>query len=203
MLEAAPSLLPRFNVAPTQSVAAIRQTDQRRELVLLRWGLVPAWAKDIAIGNKMINARAETVAEKPAFRSAFKRRRCLILTDGYYEWQKTGTQKQPYHIHMRDGRPFVFAGLWERWQEPTQSQAVETCTIITTAANEQTTPIHDRMPVILNAGASDLWLDESVEDRGKLEPLLVPYAADDLVFDRISTHVNNPRNEGPSCLALV
>jgi putative SOS response-associated peptidase YedK len=226
-LEAVPDSLPdrlsqaRYNIAPTQPVTAIRcpKDAQHRELVGLRWGLIPSWAKDAAIGNQTINARAETVAEKPAFRSAFKSRRCLIVADGYYEWQKQGKQKQPYFFHRRDDRPFAFAGLYEHWSGgagaatiPSSSTTMkstpsgstpspwESCTIITTSANEFTQPIHDRMPVILQPADFLRWLDPQEKDRDRLESLLRPYAGDDFVATPVSTHVNNPRHEDPECL---
>src|SRR5215216_4713323 len=140
------SITPSYNIAPTQEVAAVVEEDEKRKLEMLRWGLIPSWAKDPAIGNKMINARAETVAEKPSFRSAFKVRRCLILADGFYEWQKTDNGKQPYYIKMQDGSPFAFAGLWEIWQN---GEEIRSATIITTDANDLMNEIHHRMPVIL------------------------------------------------------
>ena len=192
----------RFNIAPTQLVAAVRahQLSKSRELALLKWGLVPSWATDPAIGNRLINARAESVAEKPSFRSAFKRRRCLILTDGYYEWQKVGKDKQPFLIHRRDDRPFAFAGLWEQWRPAASAETLESCVIITTGANELTRSVHDRMPVILDESDYDLWLDPGVEDRGQLEPLLTPYERDELTAEPVSTHVNNPRHDDATCL---
>jgi putative SOS response-associated peptidase YedK len=142
-----PSLNPSYNIAPTQEVAAVVEEDEKRKLEMLRWGLIPSWAKDPAIGNKMINARAETVSEKPSFRKAFKVRRCLILADGFYEWQKTDNGKQPYHIKMQDDSPFAFAGLWETWKN---GEEIRSCTIITTDANDLMGEIHHRMPVILH-----------------------------------------------------
>lgn len=200
-LDQGPPLTPRFNIAPTQQIAGVRaRADGGRELALFRWGLIPSWAKDEQIGNRTINARAESVAEKPSFRAAFQKRRCLILADGYYEWQKQGVAKQPFFIHRADDRPFAFAGLWERWQ-PMDRPAVESCTILTTEANEFTRPIHDRMPVILLPRDYDLWLDPAMKDRARLEPLLRPYPEADLAAMEISTKVNNPRNEGPDLLA--
>lgn len=193
----------RYNIAPSQMVAAVR-TDaaDQRQLVFLRWGLVPSWADDPTIGNRMINARAETVAEKPSFRKAFAARRCLILADGFYEWQKTGTTakapKQPYYITMRDDRPFAFAGLWEcntRCGEP-----LETTTIITTVANELMQPIHDRMPVIVPAEQQDLWLDPAVQELECLLPLLTPFESSAMQAIPVSQRVNNPRNESPECI---
>ncbi len=168
-----PNLKPRFNIAPTQDVAAVRQDeDGSRHLVTFRWGLVPFWAKDLSVGARMINARAETVRQKPAFRAAFKRRRCLVPSDGYYEWKKQKNAKQPYRIVMQDGGPFAFAGLWETWSAPDGSE-VETCTIVTTDATPATAEIHDRMPVILDAGDFATWLGGADDDA---EALLKPYA---------------------------
>jgi putative SOS response-associated peptidase YedK len=196
-------LVLRYNIAPTQPVAAIRQPEaaSERELVLLKWGLVPPWADDPSIGSRMINARAETVAQKPSFRTAFKKRRCLILADGYYEWQKRDARKQPYLIHRRDDRPFAFAGLWEQWRGDSEEAPLESCTIITTDANDATRHVHDRMPVILDAGDYDRWLDPAIHDRSQLEPLLAPCGAEDLVAVPVSTHVNNPRNDDSRCVA--
>ena len=205
-LATAPDLLPRFNIAPSQPVAVVRQPPDAcgRSLTLIRWGLVPFWAKDPAIGNRMINARAETIAEKPAFRTAFQRRRCLITADGYYEWRKSGGRKQPYYFRMRDERPFTFAGLWECWAgaESAGGGPLETCTIITTRANELSRPIHDRMPAILQEAGYDVWLDPAVHDRRRLAPLLAPYDSASMIADPVSTLVNNPRNDEPSCIEI-
>ncbi len=205
MLDAAPKLSPRYNVAPTQNVAAMRRPteDAGRQLVLLRWGLIPSWAKDPSIGYRMINARAESVAEKPSFRTAFKRRRCLVLADGYYEWRKEGKKKQPYWIRMQDERPFAFAGLWEQWYgEGHEDQPLETCTIVTTDSNKLTSRIHNRMPVILDDSDYDLWLDPTVQDREQIEPLLSPYDSDEMAFVPVSTLVNSPKNDTPDCLEV-
>jgi putative SOS response-associated peptidase YedK len=182
-------------------VAAVRRTADApaRELVMLRWGLIPSWAKDPKIGYRMINARAESVAEKPSFRTAFQRRRCLILADGYYEWQKTGTVKQPYFIHLRDDIPFALAGLWESWRDE-NDQTLETCTIITTDASALTRRIHDRMPVILDDSDYDLWLDVTIRDRQRLEPLLHPYEDAQLIASPISTYVNNVKHDDAKCI---
>jgi putative SOS response-associated peptidase YedK len=198
------SLPPRFNVAPTQEVAAVRcpTGSRHRQLVLLRWGLVPSWAKDPTIGNRLINARSETVAERPAFRAAVKRRRCVVLADGYYEWQKVGKNKQPYLIRMRDERPFGMAGLWEHWSGD-GSSSLETCTILTTAANQCTRLLHDRMPVLLDDDDWDLWLDERVQQIGDLEHLLQPYDSEQMVYNPVSRHVNSPRNDDPTCVQLL
>lgn len=194
---------PRYNIAPSQVVAAVRVDEaDARQLVFLRWGLVPAWADDPAIGNRMINARGETVAEKPSFRKAFVARRCLIAADGFYEWQKSGgsakAPKQPFYITMRDERPFAFAGLWER--NTRCGEPIETCTIITTTANELMQPLHDRMPVIVPIDRQDLWLDPAVQEVERLTPLLAPFASDAMKATPVSTRVNNPRNESPECI---
>ena len=196
-----PSLAPRYNIAPSQPVLAIRLSPQsrEREATHFQWGLVPSWSKDPTIGNRMINARSETVATKPSFRSPFKRRRCLIPTDGFYEWQKTGRAKQPFHILMKDERPFSFAGLWEHWESPDGSE-LETCTILTTSANELLQPIHDRMPVILNQNDYATWLDHEIEQADDLESLLVPYPSEEMQTYPISTWVNKPAHDDPRCI---
>jgi putative SOS response-associated peptidase YedK len=173
-----PTLPARFNIAPTQPVPAVRVGPEHegRGLALLRWGLIPAWAADLIIGNRMINARAETAATKPTFRKAFRQRRCLIVADGFYEWKKFNGRKQPYYIRLQDGQPFAFAGLWERWNRG--DSPIDSCTILTTDANELVGSIHDRMPVILDPGDYDLWLDPDVQDPKRLEPLLVPYTSE-------------------------
>jgi len=242
---------PRFNVAPTQTVAVVRvrpeggeprprgpvsprpatRVSERRDHVIrqlawLKWGLIPSWAKDPAIGNSLINARAESVADKPAFRTAFRRRRCLVVADGFYEWQRTGAKKQPYFIRLRDDRPFGFAGLWESWEGPAGKKVsgtfltddvegkragavkkvpdtflrLETCTIITTGPNELMEKIHNRMPVILAPEAYDRWLDPAIEKSEQLTPLLRPYPSDAMLALAVSTHVNNPRNDDPECI---
>jgi len=166
-------LKPRYNIAPSQLVACVRITSgsTTREGSILRWGLIPSWAKDPAIGMKLINARAETVAEKPSFRKSFKQRRCLVLADGFYEWQKAGRVKQPYYIRMKDDRPFAFAGLWEHWASP-GGQVIETCALLTIEPNELMAPIHSRMPVILNPDAYDDWLDPDQQNVARLATLL-------------------------------
>ncbi len=201
-LDEVPDLAPRFNIAPTQAVAAVRRSaDSRgRHLALLHWGLIPSWADDPKIGYSTINARAETVSSKPSFRSAFKKRRCLIAADGFYEWQKTGdkNKKQPFLIHRRDAGPFALAGLWERWKR--DELVIESCTIIVTEPNELVRPIHDRMPVILSPQDFDLWLDPAVDDVGRLEALLRPAPAADLEAIAVSTRVNNPASDVPECV---
>ena len=183
---------PRYNVAPTQAMPVVRMVDGKRELALLRWGLIPSWAKDPKIGNSLINARGETVHEKPAFRSAFKARRCLVPADGFYEWRKLpGGGKQPYRITMADGSPFAFAGLWERWDKG--EEPLETFTIITTSANELVAPIHDRMPVILDPADYDAWLESP--DTAIPIALIQPYPAKRMSAYPVSTRVNSPRND--------
>ncbi len=203
-----PPFVPRFNIAPTQPAPVVRlapgQTavaESPRELVWLRWGLIPGWAGDPAIGNRMINARAETAAEKPAYREAFRRRRCLVAADGFYEWPGggKGKRKQPYFIHFIDDRPFAFAGLWESWEGPDHS-CVESCTILTTGPNDLMRPIHDRMPVILDRDASEQWLDPAIETPEPLAALLVPCPADEMVADPISTWVNNSAHDDARCI---
>lgn len=201
-----PPFAPRFNIAPTQPVAVVRlspdQQEPERELVWLRWGLVPSWAKDPAIGDRMINARAETVAEKPAYRGAFRRRRCLVAADGFYEWQRTGGRKQPYFVHLRDDRPFAFAGLWDRW-EGEDYTSIESCTLLTTEPNELMQPIHNRMPVVLTPEGSVRWLDPAVQKPEMLSPLLRPFPAELMEAYPVSTYVNNPIHEDPRCIERV
>jgi len=186
---------PRYNVAPTQDVLSIR-LDQagRREVARLRWGLIPSWAQDLKIGNRLLNARADTVAEKPSFRSAYKaRRRCLIVADGFYEWKAAGKRKQPFLIRRPGGELFAFAGLWEKWDG---DKPVESCTILTTDANAKIAALHDRMPVILTAPAEfEQWL--SADD---VKSLLRPLPDDALDYAAASIFVNNPRHEGPACI---
>jgi len=182
---------PRYNIAPTQEVVTIRAANEKdyREAVLMRWGLIPPWADDPKIGGRMINARAETIAEKRSFKSPLKRRRCLVLADGFYEWKREGKTKQPYYIHMKDDTPFAFAGLWERWKQ--DQLTLESCTIITTTANDLLAPLHDRMPAILSEPDFDLWLDPAQEDPEQLTPLLDPYPADAMELYPVSTAVNS------------
>lgn len=197
-LDVLPELAPRYNLAPSQSLAAIRGTPQGRELVYLKWGLLPAWAKDPQDTYKSINARAETVAEKPSFRSAFKHRRCLILADAFYEWQKTEDGgKQPHCIRMPDSSPFALAGLWEHWEK--EGEIIESGAIITTTANAQMKPLHERMPVILAAADFDLWLDLQRKDPQDLLPLLAPFTGELHIYP-VNRAVNNPRNDDPRCL---
>jgi len=195
---------PRYNIAPTQHVPVVRSCDGKRSLDLLRWGLIPSWAKDADIGNRMINARGETAAEKPAFRGAFKKRRCLVPATGFYEWKKGAAKgpKQPYHIHRKDDRPFAFAGLWESWTDPDDA-SVETFTILTTDANATLRPLHHRMPVILPRDAYDAWLTAGADEVDDVKALLRPFDENALAATPVDTRVNSPRHDDPACLAPV
>jgi putative SOS response-associated peptidase YedK len=196
-----PDLSPRYNVAPTQNVAVVRQDGKSRELSMMRWGLVPSWSKDPKAGPPLINARSETIATKPSFRTAFKRRRCLIPADGFYEWQKKADSKTkiPHYIRMAKDRAFAFAGLWECWHG-NDGSALDSCTIVTTDANDLMRPLHDRMPVILPEENFAQWLDPKNENVPELEALLRPYAPSEMTAFPISTLVNSPRNERPECI---
>ena len=192
---------PHYNVAPRAEVPAVRQRKGVKVLSQLRWGLVPSWAKDPKVGDRQINARAESVDDKPAYRTAFAKRRCLIPADGFYEWQKLpAKRKQPMFIHLRTGEPMAFAGLWEIWKDPEAEGEDEgwlrTCAIVTTDANELLAPIHDRMPVILPESVWDTWLDPEA-DPDQLRGLLVPARDDDLVVYPVSPLVNKADNDGP------
>lgn len=194
-------LPPRYNIAPTQPVATVvRENDGSTVLRMMRWGLIPGWAKDPTIGARMINARSETLAEKPAFRNAFKRRRCLIVADGFYEWQKRAGGKLPMFITLKDRQPFGFAGLYEIWTEPESGASLTTCTIITGPANELVAPIHDRMPIILPPEAYDLWLDPLETNTSRLAELLRPYPADAMMAYPVSPRVNAPTNDDPGLI---
>ena len=197
-----PPLSPRYNISPSQPVAAVRAAPagSGRELALLRWGLIPSWSKDPATGNRLINARAETARDKPSFRNAFRRHRCLIPTNGFYEWQRQERGKQPYFVRMRDDRLFAFAGLWDRWESPDKG-VIETCTILTTAANAVLSPIHDRMPVILPPAEYARWLDPGLLDTDSLGPLLVPFPAEDMLASPVSPRVNAPTVDDEKCMA--
>jgi putative SOS response-associated peptidase YedK len=185
-------LSPRYNIAPTQNVLAVRNEQGQRWSALLHWGLIPAWAKDAKVAYSTINARAETLAEKPAFRTAYRRRRCLVLADGYYEWKREGKAKLPLLYEIEGGQPFAFAGLWEAWR------GFESCTIITTTANDLAKHVHDRMPVILQENDFDAWLDTAHENA---DYLLQPFPAAQMSVKPVGTFVNNARNEGPDCIA--
>jgi putative SOS response-associated peptidase YedK len=192
---------PAFNISPTQKLAAVRATPDagKNELVPLKWGLIPSWSKDPKIATSCINARAETIAEKPAYRSAFKKRRCLILADGYYEWTGKPGKKQPWHFHLHGDKPFAFAGLWESWKQPETGDPLETCAIVTTAANELAAKYHDRMPVIIDCGDYARWLD-ATSSADALLPMLESRTIADLEVSAANPLVNNPRNQGPELL---
>ena len=202
-----PRLTPSFNVAPGAGIAAVgADAEGRRRLRKLRWGLIPHWADDPSIGQRMINARAESVAHKPAFKAALKRRRCLIPADGFYEWQRPGAgesgPKQPYYLQMSDGSSYAFAGLWESW-ESAEGERIQSTTIITTEANELMSGIHHRMPVILSPEHYDPWLDPGTSDAEELLPLLAPHASESMRAYPVSTHVNRPANDDASCVEPV
>jgi putative SOS response-associated peptidase YedK len=190
---------PRYNIAPTRYIAAIRDDeDKQRELVMLRWGLVPFWAKDASIGNRMINARAETVAEKPAYRAAYRHRRCVVLADGFYEWRREGDAKTPYYISLASGEPFALAGLWEIWKDKESGDSLQTTTLITTDANDFMTPLHHRMPVILESSSAGEWLAGSkdlLDDVAAITPELQAWPVD--------RRVNNARNEGEDLISAA
>jgi len=221
-LSEVPELSPRYNIAPTQGIAIVRETgreivretgretgremDAERQLQLVHWGLIPSWAKDPKMGARMINARAETAAEKPSFRHAMRRRRCLVVADGFYEWQRTKEGKQPFFFYVPDaegGRsPFAFAGLWEEW-ESAEGEVIQSATILTTEANERVQPIHDRMPVILPAEHYARWLDPDCQQPAKVADLLRPFPAEQMADFAVSTAVNNPRQDQPELLEAI
>lgn len=205
-----PNLEPRYNIAPTQAAPVVRAAGEAgaRELVMMRWGLVPAWAKEISPSAPLINARADTVATKPSFRDAFSKRRCLVPADGFYEWREEDGRRQPFRIGMKGGAPFAFAGIWELWEgaraEPTAkpTEPVLSYAIVTTDANERLSPIHDRMPVILAREDYSTWLDPA-NDPARLRALLRAFAAEPMAFYRVSTRVNSVRNDDPACIELL
>lgn len=202
-VSALPPSVPRYNIAPTQPVAAIRlDTNGQREFTFFHWGLIPSWSKDPTVGSRMINARSETVTEKPSFRTAFKRRRCLIPADGFYEWQKLGSGKQPMFIRPAgEERPFALAGLWELWRDP-DGGTLQSCTILTTSPNELMARIHNRMPVIIEPEDFDLWLNPEPDPEQGLH-LLRPYPAEKMAAYPVNTVVNNPRNDVPDCIQPI
>jgi putative SOS response-associated peptidase YedK len=198
-----PDLLPRFNIAPGQPVAVVRQLPRAegRELAYLRWGLIPAWTDDPSIGDRLANARSETAAAKPSIRRAIRSRRCLVVADGFYEWQKLNGRKQPYFVGLQSDRPFGLAGLWERWEK--QGEPVESCTILTTDANELMKPIHERMPVIVPPDQYGLWLDSRCQDSEKQAKLLRPFPSVGMLAYKVSALVNNPKNDVPQCVEAI
>lgn len=197
-------LTPRYNIAPSQPVAVITANAQgQRHLEFFQWGLIPSWAKDPKIGYSMINARAETVAEKPAFRSALKKRRCLIPADGFYEWKREGKTKTPMYIQLKNGEPFALAGLYEFWKMPDSDKVIKTCTIITTEPNSLMEKIHDRMPVIIKPESYDTWLTPDDLPAPEALSMLKPYAATQMKARAVSTLVNNAKVESPDCIKPV
>lgn len=194
------ALPPSYNVAPTQPVLTVTRQDGRNRLSVMRWGLIPVWAKDISIGSRMINARAETIGEKASFKRPFKSRRCLIAADGFYEWRKTPDGKVPMHIRLKSGQPFGLAGLYDVWTSP-DGLSLTSCTIITTAANEFMQPIHDRMPVIVPPARHAEWLDPQNQQLDRLAALLAPYPAREMEAYAVSRLVNAPANNSPECIA--
>jgi putative SOS response-associated peptidase YedK len=213
-LDEVPDVEPRFNIAPTQDVTVVRApaglrehpglhlapagTPLPREVASVRWGLVPYWAKEAGAGPPLINARSETVAEKPSFRDSFRARRCLIVADGFYEWQASGGRKQPYWIGLEDRRPFAFAGLWDRWKAA-DGGVLDSCTILTTEANEALAELHDRMPVIVDPEQYDMWMDPDTI-AWELEPILKSHPSEEMAFFPVSTRVNYVANDDPLCL---
>jgi putative SOS response-associated peptidase YedK len=192
-----PEFSPHYNIAPTQMIPVVRATERGRELALFRWGLIPFWAKDSHIGVKLINARAESLADKPAFRDAYRRRHCLIPADAFYEWKPIAGRRQPYCIRMAERGPFAMAGLWEHWVDPS-GQAVESCTIITTDANALVAELHDRMPAILAPGDFATWLDAG---HASVRELLKPFPSEQLVSYPVALRVNNAKNDDAECIA--
>jgi putative SOS response-associated peptidase YedK len=191
-----PDVLPRYNIAPTTEVPGVILEDGARKLANFRWGLIPSWAKDKKIAYQTINARADSVATKPAYRSAFKRRRMLLVADGFYEWEKVDSKtKIPHLIQKADGQPFAMAGIWEKWTDPETGQEIQSCSVITTEGNDMMKPIHDRMPVILPPEAWDQWLDPKNEDTAALQALLVPYPADEMKERKVSKRVGDVKNK--------
>lgn len=191
---------PRYNIAPSQPIAVVPNTGEN-ELDFFIWGLIPSWAKDPKIGNRLINARSETLSEKPSFRSAYKRRRCLVLADGFYEWVKQPGQKvkSPFYVQMESKEPFAFAGLWETWYSPDGSE-LKTAAIITTEPNELVSRIHARMPVILPREAYDLWLDPEEKSKDNFDHILTPYPSSEMIQFPVSRIVNSPSNDSPGCI---
>ncbi|MDQ0484087.1 SOS response-associated peptidase [Guptibacillus hwajinpoensis] len=193
--------VPRYNIAPSQQIPAVIKADGGNRLGTLRWGLIPFWAKDASISNKLINARSETAHEKASFKHALKRRRCLLLSDGFYEWKREDNRKVPMHIQVKRGEPFAMAGLWEKWKSG--NEAVYTCTILTTGANELMENIHTRMPVILKKEMEDLWLDSDVNDVTILENVMQPFPSKEMNAYEVSTLVNSPTNDEPECIVPI
>ena len=194
---------PRFNVAPTDDALVVVQREERRAIAAYRWGLIPHWAEAARVGSRMFNARAETLTSSPAFRDAFRRKRCLVPVDGFYEWRREGTRRQPFAIARDDGRPLALAGLWSGWRDPAADRVVRTFTIITSRPNDQLADLHDRMPVIVPDDAWDRWLDPALEDPAELQGLFEPTDATALRIWPVSPLVNNVRNDGPALVEPI
>ncbi len=192
---------PRYNIAPSQQVLSVITSNNLRRLGFMKWGLIPSWAKDASIGNKLINARSETVHEKPSFRQAFRARRCLIIADGFYEWNRNSTPRQPYYIQLASGEPFAFAGLWERWKPDPDGDTVFTCTVLTTDANPKIAEIHPRMPVILEQHQEAPWLYG--ESTNEIRKLMKQFPAARMAMHPVSTMVNSPKNDSSDCIIPV
>ncbi len=191
---------PRYNIAPTQDIVVVLRDEEKAHLDMMRWGLIPAWAKDESVGSRMINARAETLAEKPSFKRLLQSRRCLIVSDGFYEWKQEHGSKTPMYITLKEKDPFAFAGLWDAWKSP-DGQVIRTCTIVTTEPNDLLAGIHNRMPVILAPEMRDMWLDPAEREAAALLPLLAPYPATDMEARPVSRLVNNPKYDSPELIA--
>ncbi len=195
-----PDLSPSWNIAPTQPVLIVRVVEGVKHCTMLRWGLIPFWVKDKK--TNLINARSETVLEKPAFKGAVKRRRCLIFADGYYEWKTLGPKaKQPYYFRMADDQPFAFAGIWDQWSG--EGPTLESCSILTTSANELSASVHDRMPVILRGDDAQAWIDPKVEDLAQIAELMRPFPADAMACVAVSSRVNSVKNNGIECIQVM
>ena len=198
-------IIPNYNVAPTQEILTIVKYDNENKLEKFHWGLVPFWAKDISIGSRMINARAETVSQKPSFRNAFKKRRCLIPADGFYEWKGEKGHKQPYYVSTPSDKPFAFAGLWESWtnKESDEESVYKSCTIITTAASDSIREIHHRMPVILDPKSHDKWLNIAIQDSKELQLIIIDDIIHDMKYYPVSKLVNSVKNNAPNCIKPI
>lgn len=192
---------PSYNIAPGQNIGVIRiNNNSQKELSLMHWGLIPSWSKDPKVGYKMINARSETLTEKPSFKQSFKTKRCLIPADGFYEWKKQGKEKTPYYFKMKNSSPFAFAGLWDTWINKEDTKTIDSCTIITTSANSLLNPIHERMPVILNPENYSFWLDNKVINLDKLKSVLNSYDSDTMLYYEVSKNINSSKINEPSLI---
>jgi len=199
-LAAIPELAPHYNIAPSQQVAVVRAASSgERELAMLRWGLIPPWAKDASIGSRLINARSETILEKPSFKGAFRARRCILPASGFYEWQRRGRERIPRYFRLRDGAPMSLAGVWERWRSP-EGETLESCTILTTAANDLVRPLHERMPVLLDEASFGRWLHDPPAEAESLLELLTPYSAERMEAWVVSRDVNRTGYDHPECI---